>query len=113
MPRQISARRTMARLLSISSLFLLLALQTAGATSASEEVTDSAWKGDHKVGYTRKPVFGGPNSPEGQIEDNDQVKYPIIRWPWAYEAAAPWRERKALLNEQHNFQLSGHYATLY
>jgi len=68
---------------------------------------------DYKVGYSNKLVFGGPNSPEGQLEENDRVTDPVFRLPGVYKATEPWRDWKRGLNDDYGFQFSGHYSTLF
>lgn len=67
----------------------------------------------YQVGYTTKPAFGGPNSPDGQLEEDDRVKEPAFRFPRVYDYFQPWRDWKQQQNEDHGFQFSGHYSTLY
>jgi len=66
----------------------------------------------YKIGYALKPVFGGPNSPEGQLEDDDRVLEPAFRLPGVYDAFEPWRNWKRGLNENQGLQFTGHYTTL-
>lgn len=68
---------------------------------------------EYKSGYSEKPVFGGPNSPQGQLEEDDRVKEPAFRFPAVDDAFQPWRDWKRGLNEKHGLQLSGHYSTLF
>ena len=66
----------------------------------------------HKVGYSELPVFGGPNSPQGQLEENDRVTDPAFRLPAVYGVFEPWRNWKRGMNEKYGFQFTGHYSTL-
>ena len=68
---------------------------------------------EYKAGYSTKPRFGGPNSPEGQLEEDDRVKKPAFRFPAVYDSFESWRDWKRRQNEEHGFQFSGHYSTLY
>ncbi|MGI9309791.1 MAG: carbohydrate porin [Gammaproteobacteria bacterium] len=67
----------------------------------------------YKVGYSRRPIFGGPNSPEGQLESNDRVTDPAFRLPGVYDFFEPWLNWKKGLNDDYGFQFSGHYSTLF
>ena len=67
----------------------------------------------YKAGYTNKPVFGGPNSPEGQLEEDDRIKAPVFRFDEVNKVFKPWSDWKRGVNEEHGFQIIGHYATLY
>jgi porin len=67
----------------------------------------------HKSDYDRKPAFGGPNSPEGQLEEDDRVKKPALRMGGFDGALGPWFEWKRKANESYGLQISGHYVSLY
>jgi porin len=67
----------------------------------------------YKVGYSTQPAFGGPNSPEGQLEEADRIKEPAFHFPDVYNAFEPWRNWKKKLNDDHGIQFTGHYTTLY
>ena len=87
-----------------------------GETGANEDqvVDDGAGeKRTHKSGFRRKARFGGPNSPEGLIEEDDVVKQPVFRFREFDESLHPWFDWKAGVSERHGLQLSGHYASLY
>ena len=67
----------------------------------------------YKSGYSTRPAFGGPNSPAGQMEETDREVEPAFRLPAIYDKTQGWRDWKKRQNEEHGFQLSGHYTTLY
>jgi len=90
--------------------FLLVGTVAAQETSATKE---SEPPDSYKVGYRTKPVFGGPNSPEGQLEESDRIKEPAFRFPAVYNTFEPWRDWKKKLNDDHGIQITGHYTTLY
>lgn len=77
------------------------------------EIDSSATKEEKKVGYSTIPAFGGPNSPEGQLEESDRVKEPAFRFPAIYDFFQPWRDWKKKQNEDYGFQLTGHYTMLF
>ena len=83
---------------------------TAPGIAGGEYSSRSA---QYKSGYSGKPIFGGPNSPQGQLEEDDRVKDPAFRFPAVDDAFQPWRNWKRGLNEKHGLQLSGHYSTLF
>jgi porin len=97
-----------------AAFVLLLAIVAAVpcAALAAEDAADHKTD-EYKTGYSRKPVFGGPNSPEGQLEEDDRVKEPAFRFPAVYDSFQSWRDWKKRMNEDHGFQISGHYSTLY
>ena len=67
-----------------------------------------------RLGYTDStPVFAGPNSPQGEIEETDRERDPAFRFPAVDAAFKPWHDWKASANEQHGAQLSAHYSTLF
>ncbi|MDA9982901.1 carbohydrate porin [Gammaproteobacteria bacterium] len=91
----------------------------ADATECSNDAASGKMSGnlacsqiEYKAGYSTRPRFGGPNSPEGQLEDNDRVTKPAFRFPAIDNFFGPWREWKRRLNEDDGFQITGHYATL-
>jgi len=67
----------------------------------------------YQVGYSARPIFGGPNSPEGQLEEGDRVRTGAFRFPAMDDAFTKWNGWKQRMNENHGFQFSGHYSTLY
>lgn len=86
-----------------------LAAETGGEERLSPEFVADA----HQVGYAHRPVFGGPESPEGQLEENDRVREAAFEFPAIYEFFDPWRDFKRRLNEKRYLQLTGHYATMF
>jgi len=86
-----------------------------GSTDVESDANEAAesFRQRYKVGYTERPIFGGPNSPVGQLEEGDRVTEPAFRFPAIYDATEPWREWKRRQNEKHGLQISGHYSTLY
>jgi hypothetical protein len=67
-----------------------------------------------RLGYTETtPVFAGPNSPQGEIEETDRELDPALRFPQIDAAFQPWQDRKRDANEVYGIQLSAHYSTLY
>lgn len=79
----------------------------------ADETTASSEAVGYKSGYSQTPAFGGPNSPEGQLEESDRIKEPAFRFPAIYNFFQPWRDWKRKQNEDHGFQLTGQYTTLY
>ena len=80
---------------------------------AAAEEKEGAKKKPHKAGYEKKAVFGGPNSPGGQLEEDDQVKEPAFRFPAFDRTMGRWFDWKRRVNEEHGFQMGGHYVSLY
>jgi hypothetical protein len=59
-----------------------------------------------RLGYTETtPVFAGPNSPQGEIEDTDRELEPVFRFPQIDAAFQPWRDWKSSANKEHGVQL--------
>ena len=53
-----------------------------------------------RLGYTEStPVFAGPTSPQGEIEEADQELEPAFRFPQIDAAFQPWRDWKANANK--------------
>lgn len=67
-----------------------------------------------RVGFTDAPPrFGGPNSPQGEIDEADVEVDPAFRFPSVDAAFAPWTDWKRRQNKDNGLQLSAHYSTLY
>jgi porin len=67
-----------------------------------------------RLGYTEStPVFAGPTSPQGEVEETDRELDPAFRFPGVDAAFQPWRDWKSSANKEHGVQLSAHYSTLY
>ncbi len=67
-----------------------------------------------RTGFTQgKPPFGGPTSPNGDLEEADEVKAPAFRFPKIDAAFEPWVTWKTEQNKNNGFQLSAHYSTLF
>ena len=58
-----------------------------------------------KSGYQNEPGFAGPGSTVRQLEEDDEVKTPVKRWPEFDEALQPWFDGKKRLNEDSGLQL--------
>ena len=59
------------------------------------EVSDREVRGpasrESKTGFTTsRPIFGGPTSPEGELEEADRLKEPAFRFPSFDAAFKPW-----------------------
>lgn len=101
-----------------SLIWLLLPLSSALTTLSTlaqeqgeqmEERTVNS--GQYKAGLaTERPRFGGPTSPEGQIEEADRVKEPAFRFPAIDGFFQPWTDAKKSLNDNQRLALSGHYS---
>jgi porin len=69
---------------------------------------------ESKTGFTTStPVFGGPTSPEGQLEEADRLTEPAFRFPKIDETLEPWFAWKTRQNQEHGIQLSAQYSTLF
>jgi len=67
-----------------------------------------------RLGYTEStPAFGGPNSPQGEVEEADRELDPAFRFPQVDAALQPWRDWKTDANKKFGAQFSAHYSTLY
>ncbi len=97
-------------------VFALPAAAQQEPASAEQEAASEEQAGEekrHKAGYKKKARFGGPNSPEGQLEEDDQVKEPALRFPGFDRVMGRWFDWKRRVNEEHGFQVGGHYVSLY
>ena len=90
------------------SLIILALLAASTSVLAQDEVGD-----EYKSGLaTERPIFGGPTSPEGQIERNDRVKDPAFRFPGIDQGLQPWFDMKRRWNEDQGVAVSGQYSLL-
>ncbi len=67
----------------------------------------------HKSGYINKPNFGSAASVPLQLEEDDRVKDPIIRFSAIDGGLKPWFDYKKKLNDHLGFQIGIDYNTLY
>jgi porin len=110
----------LSQLRSISLPILVLALlgqpalaqQVEDVKEPTEEVEEEA-PPTHKAGFKRRGAFAGPNTPQGQLEEDDRVKKPAMRMGGFDGALSPWFHWKRRINEQHGLQLGGQYVSLY
>lgn len=78
-----------------------------------KDVSELPPSAEYQVGYaSSRPVFGGPNSPEGQLEEFDRTRTPALRFPAIDEAMQPVTDWRKDLNEKHGIQLSTAVSTL-
>jgi porin len=67
-----------------------------------------------KIGYTESvPAFGGPTSPQGEIEDSDRELDPAFRFPAADKFYRSWLDWKKRQSTDHGIKLSAHYSTMF
>ncbi len=66
----------------------------------------------HKSGYDERPEWGSAKSVAAQLEEDDRVKDPLIRFPSLDEGLGGWFERKKKLNETLGFKLGIDYNSL-
>jgi hypothetical protein len=67
----------------------------------------------HRTGYTERPDFGSAANTINQLEEDDRVKEPIIRFPRIDESLKSWFEMKRRLNEESGIQFGFDYNSLY
>ena len=88
------------------------------AAQAEGGMPDEVAHGFHsrgsRIGYTKSPpVFGGRNSPSGEIDEADVEIDAAFRFPSFDAAFEPWTAWKKRQNEEHGLQFSAHYSTTY
>ncbi|MBV1959371.1 MAG: carbohydrate porin [Pseudomonadales bacterium] len=79
----------------------------AGVSHAAEAADQ--YKSDYSKG---KPKFGGPTSPEGQLEDADLIKEPAFRFPDIDAFFEPWTKTKERWHTENDLAFSGHYSVM-
>lgn len=88
------------------------------AAAVTPEAVGETPRGFHargsRHGFTKSPpVFGGRNSPAGEIDEADAEIDPAFHFPSIDAAFEPWNEWKRRQNKERGFQFSAHYSTLY
>lgn len=68
---------------------------------------------EHKAGYDKKPDFGGPDSPQGQLEEDDRIKSSAFRFPVFDEMFVGWSQYKKELDQRIGLRFGGHYSMMY
>lgn len=95
------------------SPLLLVLLVGSNLTSVSLYAAEEGAEKTHKSGYDRKPEFSGPDSPKGQLEENDRVKEAAFRFPAFDGLFTNWNSFKQELDNQYGLKFGGHYSTMY
>jgi len=65
-----------------------------------------------KSGYDHVPQFGGPSSTGAQLEEDNAVTVPLLRFPSIDKALKPWFDWKGRLNEDHGLSFGLDYTAL-
>lgn len=121
-PRSFRSSRMIIRLFSASVLLLaVLAGQASAQTEEGKsspasgiEVVTAGTTGERKSGYEKgRPRLGGPTSVPSQLEEDDLVKKPAVRFPSIDKALQPWFDWKKEINEKYNLQIGLDYVSLY
>jgi porin len=68
----------------------------------------------HKSGYRAKDSgFNGPSSVRAQLEEDDELKDPVVRFPHIDQALKPWLDFKHWVNQTIGLQFGFDYTTLF
>jgi porin len=65
-----------------------------------------------KSGYEDVPQFGGPSSTGAQLEEDNAVTVPLLRFPAIDKALKPWFDWKGRLNNNYGFSFGFDYTAL-
>jgi porin len=101
-------KRNTALLLTAAALLVLVLARPVPAQDAAADQSPKT-----KSGYEDVPQFGGPSSTGAQLEENDEVREPLLRFPGIDKALKPWFDFKANLNKKHGFSFGFDYNALY
>jgi len=88
-------------------LFLVCVFTIPLAVQAAEETAQNT------SGHSTNPAFGGPNSPEGQLQESELDKESIFTWENIFGRYDPWHDWKKEQQEKHGIHFTGHYALMY
>jgi len=107
--------RVAAKLFAVSLLLIAIPVSSqennADDNSESEEVEMVGIP--RHIGYRNRSLgFGGPNTPQQQLDDDDVIREPIYRFARADEFFKPWYDTKKRFNEENDFQYSFDYNLL-
>lgn len=91
---------------------ILIALLTVGFI-VSVAFADESPEQTGKSGFGKRGKLGGPSSPSAQLEEDDELKKPVFRFPWFDSALQPWFDFKGRLNERYGLQFGAAYTALY
>jgi porin len=94
------------QIVGVTTAFMLFA---TGGLVANDRTDD---QDAYKIGYSTRSIWGGPNSPEGQLEEMDRIREPAFHFPSIYDPFEPWRDWKRRLNDEQGIEFNGHYSTL-
>jgi len=97
----------MKRITRISLIGLACCLPAPGIAQDSSSDTGSTAEASD---YRTETLFGGPSSPEGQIENSTRPRDPAFRFDGIYDSFESWRDWKSGVKDDHGFAFSGHYA---
>jgi porin len=78
-----------------------------------EEPQEIEQKQKTKSGYVDIPLFGGPSSVGAELQEEDQVKVPLFRFPAIDRALKPWFNLKERVNRKLGLQFGLNYNALY
>jgi len=67
----------------------------------------------HRAGYNRRAEFGSAANTVNQLEEDDRVKDPIIRFPRIDQGLKGWYDMKRRLNEKSGVKFGFDYNSLY
>ncbi len=67
----------------------------------------------HRAGYDQRADFGSAANTVNQLEEDDRVKEPIIRFPKVDQSLEGWYDMKRRLNEESGVQFGFDYNSLY
>jgi porin len=83
-------------------LLLVILCYLPGVFATDSTPTQKA----HKSNYDNEEGFAAPGSTARQIEEDDEEKTPVLRFPFIDEALQPWFDYKKQLNEDTGLQYS-------
>jgi porin len=104
----------------MNSFFITIVLLMAVPAWASDPTTEEqsgveeSKSVSHKSGYIAKDGgFNGPSSVRAQLEEDDELKDPVVRFPHIDQALKPWLDFKQRVNQRIGLQFGFDYNTLF
>lgn len=96
-----------------SSILLFLPCGSFANSGTIENSQKSQKAKSQKAKYDNDEGVGGPTSTPGLLEEDDQLKDPVLKFPSIDESLKPWFDIKADIYQQTGIQFGFAYTTLY
>jgi porin len=97
----------------LSTLLMTSILLSLSCASYADSTNTERTQKPHKAKYNNDEGIAGPSSTTGLLEEDDEVKDPVLQFPAIDESLKPWFDFKANIYEETGIQFGFAYTTLY